>query len=49
MDEVELTHNEGTLRKVYQALWEAGLDDKQCIDTINRMQNAGIYFREAAN
>lgn len=43
----ELTYSEGTLFKVYEALKEAGLTQQQAIDAINKMQNFGIYFREA--
>lgn len=44
----ELSHNQGTLFKVYDALKDAGLTKQQSIDAINLMQNYGIYFREAA-
>lgn len=44
--EVELSHNEGTLRKVYNALQRAGLTYQQSMDCINDMQNNNIYFRE---
>lgn len=45
----QLTHNEGTLRKVYDALGRAGLTEQQSIDAINDMQNNGLYFREAGH
>jgi len=44
----DLTHDEGTLRKVYDALEAAGMNNDQAIHAITNMQNAGIYFREAA-
>lgn len=44
----ELTHSQGTLFKVYDALKAAGLTQQQSVDAINQMQNNGIYFREAA-
>lgn len=43
----ELKHDEGTMQKVYTALSEQGLSEKQIINSVNSMQNAGIYFREA--
>lgn len=45
---IELTHNEGTMRKVYDALERAGLTYQQSIDCISDMQNNGLYFREAS-
>lgn len=45
----ELVNTESTIDKVYSALVEVGLSETQIISAINRMQNAGIYFREAAD
>lgn len=45
----ELTHDENTLRKVYDALRRAGLSEQAATDAISDMQNQGIYFREAAS
>lgn len=44
----ELTHSQGTMFKVYDALKDVGLTKQQAIDAISSMQNNGIYFREAA-
>lgn len=43
-----LTYDEGTLFKVYDALAEVGLERQQVIDAVSLMQNAGILFREQA-
>lgn len=43
----ELKHDEGTMQKVFEALKEQGLSEKQIVGATNAMQNAGIYFREA--
>lgn len=43
---LEMHHDDETLRKVFQAIWENGIDRKQAGDIINSIQNAGIYFRE---
>lgn len=38
--------NEGTLFKVRDALYKAGLTKAECTEAIQEMQNAGILFRE---
>lgn len=43
-----VTHNDGTMQKVYQAMRKSGLEDQQVIDAVMLMQNAGILFREGA-
>lgn len=43
----ELKHDEGTMQKVFVALSDQGLSEKQIVNAVNAMQNAGIYFREA--
>ena len=43
----ELKHDEGTMQKIFTALAEQGLTEKQIVNATNAMQNAGIYFREA--
>lgn len=43
-----LTYDEATLFKVYDALMEAGLDQAGATDAVSLMQNAGILFRELA-
>ena len=43
----ELKNDEGTMQKVYSSLGEQGLSEKQIVNAVNAMQNAGIYFREA--
>lgn len=43
----ELKHDENTMQKVFQALSEQGLTEKQIVGATNAMQNAGVYFREA--
>lgn len=39
-------HDDQTLTKVHNALWDVGLDEEQRIDAVTAMQNAGILFRE---
>lgn len=39
-------YNEGTLFKVRDALYRAGLTKVECTEAIQQMQNAGILFRE---
>ncbi len=41
-----LFHSEDTLQKVYKALRSIGLNSTQIVDSVLRMQNAGILFRE---
>lgn len=41
-----LYYDENTMFKVYDALKEAGLDEKKALETISDMQNKGIVFRE---
>jgi len=41
-----LTHGEGTLRKVYEALSVLGIDGNQALDVVNEIMNQGIVFRE---
>lgn len=43
----QLYHDDGTMMKVFGALVEAGMTGDQAQDAIMKMQNAGIYFREA--
>lgn len=43
-----LTTTEETMDKVFYALSESGMSEKQIISAITRMQNSGIYFRESA-
>ena len=43
----ELKHDEETMQKVFKALGDQGLSEAQIINSVNAMQNAGIYFREA--
>lgn len=38
--------DENTLLKVYAALGNAGLNYRQCMDSVNAMLNEGILFRE---
>lgn len=38
--------NEGTLVKVREALYHAGLTQIECTEAIQEMQNNGILFRE---
>lgn len=42
----ELTHNEGTMLKVYDSLKAVGLSEKQINSATANMQNSGLYFRE---
>jgi len=43
----EQTHyDENTLRKVYEALLEAGIFGQQAVDIVHNLQNKGILFRE---
>ena len=44
----ELKNTEDTMQKVYQALADIGLSEGQIISATNKMQNAGILFRESA-
>lgn len=46
MSEAKLTHSEGTLRKVYEALDVLGITGDQAVDVINEIMNRGIVFRE---
>lgn len=46
--EENLTHNEGTLNKVHDALRENALGDSDIIEVIRSLQNRGILFRERA-
>lgn len=39
-------HDDETMHKVYRALSSVGLDDKNIINAVTRMQNDGILFRE---
>lgn len=41
-----LTHNEGTLRQVYGALYDNGIDEGHARDIVNSLQNRGVLFRE---
>jgi hypothetical protein len=43
-----VTHNDGTMQKVYQAMRKSGLEDQQVVDAVMAMQNAGVLFREAS-
>jgi hypothetical protein len=47
-EEPKETSYESTLFTVFHELKEAGLSDNEAQDTIMRMQNAGILFREVA-
>ena len=42
----EIYYDENTLTAVCDALKSSGLNDVQCDDALNAMQNAGILFRE---
>lgn len=42
----ETYYDEGTLKKVADALMSVGIMRAHAIDAINAMQNAGILFRE---
>jgi hypothetical protein len=44
----DLKFDEGTMRKVFEALATQGLSETQCINATNAMQNAGVLFRENA-
>lgn len=44
--ELQVTHNQDTMSKVYSSLARAGLSHQQLIDVVNDMQNQGILFRE---
>jgi hypothetical protein len=47
LDEIEMdSHEQGTLRKVRDALMSTGVTDGQVLNAINQMHNAGILFRE---
>lgn len=48
-DTRELTHDENTLIKVYQAMRDAGSSETQARDALINMQNNGLYFREAVH
>lgn len=39
-------YDEGTLRKVYEAVRAAGLGHQEVTDAISSLQNVGILFRE---
>jgi hypothetical protein len=41
-------HDDQTMVKVYDALRDSDLTDKQAMDAINSMQSVGIFFRERA-
>lgn len=41
-----LTHNDATMEKLYAALRGVGLSDREILDSVMAMQNAGILFRE---
>lgn len=41
-------HDDETMQKVYKALTSVGLTEAQIINSVNRMQQEGILFREAA-
>ncbi len=43
---IEVTFDENTLRKVYEALLENGIYGQKALDIVNSMQNRGILFRE---
>ena len=42
----KLTHDEGTMHKVFSSLAESGLSETQVVSAISCMQNSGILFRE---
>lgn len=48
-DTRELSHDENTLIKVYQAMRDAGVDESQASSAMHNMQNEGLYFREAVH
>lgn len=39
-------HTDQTLRKVYEGLLAAGVEDAQAVDAVSQMLNQGILFRE---
>lgn len=39
-------HDEGTLRKVYEALLKEGIFGQKATDVVSAIQNEGILFRE---
>lgn len=41
-----LYHDDDTMSVVRGAMLEFGLSDQQTVDLINKLQNAGILFRE---
>ena len=41
-------HDDETMQKVYNAMTDAGIDDKRAVDAVLRMGNAGILFRETS-
>lgn len=43
----ELKNDDGTMQKIFQALGDQGLSERQIVDATNAMRDAGIYFREA--
>jgi hypothetical protein len=47
-EEPGVTHTENTLFTVFHELRAAGMTDNEAQDTIMRMQNEGILFREVA-
>jgi hypothetical protein len=48
-DTRELTHDENTLIKVYEAMRNAGIDKVSATAAMHNMQNEGLYFREAVH
>lgn len=42
----EVSHDEGTLLKVYLGLREAGVVGQQAVDAVSCMTNQGVLFRE---
>lgn len=40
-------HDDGTMRKVFDALSEAGVEEKMAINAVMLMQNKGILFRQS--
>jgi hypothetical protein len=48
-DAMPIFYDEGTLKKVYDALKVAGIEGQQAIDAVFQMQNLGILFRERWN
>lgn len=43
---MDVTFDEGTLVKVYQALMDEGIVGQKAVDVVTAMQNKGILFRE---